>query len=106
LAAVALGTLAGAYVGGEVGKSLDAADKAYMQRTTQATLENNRTGQTATWSNPDSGHSGTVTPTETYQTAENTPCREFESTVRIDGEEQTAVGRACRQPDGTWRVVE
>lgn len=106
LTAVALGTLAGAYLGSEIGKSLDAADRAYLQRTTQDSLEYNKTGQTANWSNPDSGHSGTVTPTATVQTADNTPCREFESTVRIDGKEETATGTACRQPDGSWRIVQ
>lgn len=105
LVGVALGTLAGAYFGSEVGKSLDKADQAYMQRTTQNTLETNRTGQSSSWSNPDSGHSGTVTPTRTYQAADNTACREFENTVRIGGKEETVVGEACRQPDGTWRVV-
>lgn len=106
LAAVALGTLAGAYMGGEVGKSLDKADRMQLQRTTQDSLEYNKTGQASSWSNPDSGHGGTVTPTRTVQTADNTPCREFESTVRIDGREETATGTACRQPDGSWRVVQ
>jgi len=31
-------------------------------------------------------------------------CREFQTTVTIDGKRQAAVGTACRQADGTWRV--
>ena len=51
-----LGTLLGAYVGSDTGQSLDRADLIAAARTTQVTLESAPTGQTATWSNPDSGH--------------------------------------------------
>ncbi|RZJ46716.1 MAG: DUF4271 domain-containing protein, partial [Flavobacterium sp.] len=33
------------------------------------TLERAPTGQTVNWTNPDSGHSGSITPTKTYQNA-------------------------------------
>ena len=105
LVAVAVGALAGAYVGGEVGKSLDRADKLSMERTSQRALESNRTGQTSSWQNPDSGHSGTLTPTQTYQSAAGTDCREYQQTVTIDGKTERAHGRACREPDGTWKIV-
>ncbi len=45
-------------------------------------------------------------PTRTYQTASGENCREFESTVTIDGREEKATGRSCRQPDGTWKIVQ
>ncbi len=32
-------------------------------------------------------------------------CREYESTMTIAGQPQSVVGTACRQPDGTWRIV-
>ena len=32
-------------------------------------------------------------------------CREFQTTVVIDGQPQAAHGTACQQPDGTWVVV-
>lgn len=104
LAAVAVGALGGAMFGGEVGKSLDKADKLYASQTAQDALEHNRTGQSATWRNPDSGNSGTVVPTSTYQTA-GTDCREYTSTIYVDGRSETATGRACREPDGTWRIM-
>ena len=105
LAAVAIGALAGAYAGSEIGKSLDAADKAYAERTAQDALEYNKTQQTSSWNNPDSKASGSVTPTRTYQTAEGRNCREYETTIVVDGKTEKATGTACRQPDGTWRVV-
>ena len=103
--AVAIGAMAGAWFGGEIGKSLDAADRAYMERSTQETLETAETGKTTTWNNPDSGNSGTTTPKQTYQKADGQFCREFEQTVYVDGEEQVATGRACRESDGTWKIV-
>jgi hypothetical protein len=32
-------------------------------------------------------------------------CREFESTVIVDGQQRLARGLACPQPDGSWRIV-
>jgi surface antigen len=78
----------------------------YAERTAQNALETSRAGQTSTWRNPDSGHEGTVTPIRTYQTASNQNCREYETTVTIDGRQERAVGRACRQADGTWKIVQ
>lgn len=104
LAAIAIGTLAGAWGGSEIGKSLDKADKLYAQRTAQDTLEYNKAGQVSTWRNPDTGHSGTVTPVSTYRAESGSDCREFESTIYVDGKQETGKGTACRQADGTWKI--
>lgn len=104
IAATALGTLLGAFVGSEVGKSLDRADQAYAARAGQTAFETAPTGKAVAWSNPDSGHGGTVTPTRTYYD-DNQPCREYQTTVTIDGQTERAFGTACRQPDGSWKVV-
>jgi surface antigen len=105
MAAVAAGTLLGAIVGNQVGQSLDRADRLAMEQTTQNTLEESPSGTTVNWSNPDSGNSGTVTPTKTYQTSAGNYCREFTQTVQIGGRSEEAYGTACRQPDGSWKVV-
>ena len=33
-------------------------------------------------------------------------CREFQQTIVVNGQEQPGYGKACRQPDGTWKIVE
>ncbi len=104
LAAVAIGALGGAYLGGEVGRSLDRADKAHAERASQSALEYTRSGQTVRWRNPDSGHSGTFTPTRTYQAAGGRNCREYQTTVTVGGRNKDAYGTACRQGDGTWKI--
>ncbi len=105
LVGVAAGTLLGALVGSEVGKSLDRADRAYLERTSQQSLEYGRSGSTSTWRNPDSGNYGTITPQPAYRTADNRVCREYTQTITVGGQTETAVGKACRNPDGTWRIV-
>jgi len=101
----AIGAIAGALIGQEVGRTLDAADRAAMERNAQYSLENSRANETTTWRNPDSGRSGTFTPTRTYRAERGEDCREYTQTVLIDGEEQLAYGKACRQPDGRWKIV-
>lgn len=32
-------------------------------------------------------------------------CREYQSTVVVNGMQQASYGTACRMPDGTWRIV-
>jgi len=105
LAATAGGALLGVFLGSEIGKSLDKADRAYAARTTQTALETSRSGETSTWSNPDSGHSGTITPQPAYQAPSGDYCREYQQQITVGGKTESAYGTACRQPDGTWRIV-
>lgn len=102
--AIGAGVLAGGLFGNRVGAQMDCNDQGYHGRTAQNALETQRIGATSTWTNPDSGHSGTVTPTRTWQRYDGRYCREFEQTVQIDGRLERATGTACRQDDGTWRI--
>ena len=102
LAATAGGALLGAWLGSEVGKSLDRADQLFQERATQAALEKNPTGQATTWTNPDSGHTGMVTPVKTYE-HQGRPCRDFTQQVTIEGKTETVTGRACRDRHG-WTM--
>ena len=105
LAAIGAGVLLGGLLGNEVGKSLDKADIAYAERNAQETLEYQPSGATSSWVNPDSGNSGSITPTATYQSTGGEYCREYQQTVTVGGEQQSAYGTACRQPDGSWKLV-
>ena len=105
LAAVGAGVLLGGLLGSEIGKSLDKADQANLERNAQNTLETAPSGVSSSWVNPDSGNSGSLTPTKTYATATGQPCREYVSTVTIDGQTEEVYGTACREPDGTWHFV-
>ena len=95
------GALLGGFLGNQIGKSLDSADRTAIDRTTQRSLDDN---VSYSWQNQDSGRSGTVTPTSTYSQG-GRECREFEQTIFIDGRRETAIGTACRQSDGAWRIT-
>src|SRR5215467_115044 len=102
-AAIAGAVIGGALLGGAAGNMLDQRDKRMAAEAQQRALESTPTGTPVAWNNPDSGHSGTVTPVRTYQSG-GTYCREFQSDVVIDGKPDKAWGTACRQPDGSWKV--
>ena len=94
----------GAMVGNNIGQQLDERDRLLLGQTFEQTMEHGPTNSVGSWSNPDSGNSGTVSPTQTHMTANNQPCREFVSTVNVGGEEVQAYGMACRQADGAWKI--
>jgi surface antigen len=105
LAATAAGTLLGAFLGSEVGRSLDRADAVYASRAEYQALEYTPSGSSTPWRNPDTGHYGSVTPVETYETASGTYCREFQHQAQIGGRTRDVYGTACRTPDGQWQMV-
>ena len=104
--AIAGGVLAGGFIGNNIGRKLDCADQDYHYDTTQSALEYKKTGRAAGWSNPDSGHAGSVTPTKTFFAADGRPCREFSQTIFVDGQEETVTDTACRDEDGTWKIID
>ena len=103
LAATAAGALLGAFIGSEIGRTMDDVDKlkaerAYEKATTAPI------GDQITWSNPETGNRGSVTPTREGTSTTGAYCREFQQTGVIGGREEEAYGVACRQPDGAWEI--
>lgn len=86
-------------------ETLAGTEQMAMADTLQYALENNPTDQASDWVNPDTGHGGAVTPVRTYSDAQGRPCREFITTIIIGGREEQGYGTACRQPDGSWKIV-
>lgn len=104
VAATGIGVMAGAMIGKSIGKNLDAKDKRLMQLTSQRALERSRTGYISTWVNPDSGNTGTITPTRSFNDYSGRVCREYTQTVNIGGKVERVFGRACRLSDGSWQI--
>ena len=102
--ATGAGALLGAFIGSEIGASLDRADRIALgdanRRAQSAPI-----GETVSWNNPDSGNYGTVTPTREGQSSYGRYCREYEQTIYVGGRQETAVGTACQNDDGTWEIV-
>lgn len=101
----AAGAVIGASVGSSIGARLDEADRMEMAMARTHALQYSEAGVATKWYNPDSGNGGSVVPGQTYQDPKGAYCREFTQTVIINGQEEEAYGRACRQPDGSWLIV-
>lgn len=104
--AIGVGTLLGAAAGSSIGASLDRADMQYYQQSSYQALNQGQPGQTIQWQNPQSGNSGTFTPYNGYQSADGGYCREYSQTINVGGQVEKGYGRACRQPDGSWQIVQ
>ncbi len=104
-----IGTAAGVFVGGllgnQIGAYMDDQDKLMAQRSQYEALERYPDGRSAQWSNPNNGNYGYTQPNNTYQSSNGQYCREYQTTVVIDGRPQTGYGTACRRADGNWQIA-
>ena len=103
-ALIVASVVVGGLLGGYIGHKLDDRDKRMASEAARQAFENNHTGQSSTWQNPESGNSGSVTPTRTYQIANGQYCREYTQDIVIGGEKNQTHGTACRQTDGSWKI--
>ncbi|WP_286192143.1 RT0821/Lpp0805 family surface protein [Roseomonas genomospecies 6] len=104
LVAVGVGTLLGAALGNAAGQSMDRADMVYAQQAAgQAYMA--PTGATVQWNNPQTGNWGSYTPTRDGTGPYGELCREFQTTIAVGGQLQQGYGTACRQSDGSWRMM-
>ena len=101
-AAIVGGAILGALVGGSLGRAMDQVD----QNCVGQALERAEDGQTIVWNNPQTGARYQLTPTKIYKDTRNRYCREYITKGTIDGKEQQLYGKACRQPDGSWELVQ
>lgn len=104
VAAAALGVVVGGIIGNQIGQSLDKADRMYAERAVQQAYTA-PVGQAITWNNPESGNSGTVVVNRDGTAADGSYCREYQQTITVGGKREQGYGTACRQRDGSWKVV-
>lgn len=108
-------TIGGVVLGGVVGNQIakdackdDRHDAYYYNDTYVDAFNDPDEGEEYGWRNPHSNNYGYVSAGEYYDDGYEGyagPCREFEQRVYIDGRPETATGVACRQSDGSWRIV-
>lgn len=106
-AAVAGGLFLGAVVGSQIGRSMDKTDRMEMARA----LDTADTGDVYRWRNTRTDTRYEVRPRRDYyepagqRAQKKRYCREYTTTAMIGGREQQVFGKACRMPDGAWKVV-
>ena len=103
-------TVAGVIVGGALGanlvKHLDCQDRSYAYKTYSNGFNSGRANSNWQWENPDNGHYGDFRVGDYYNDQGGFRCATYTQQVYIDGVPQAASGRACRQPDGVWAIVQ
>lgn len=97
--ATLIGAAVGTMLGYIVGNEMDKYDRQHLN----SVYETGRSGQTSTWSNPDTGNTYQVTPQPAYTaSSSNQPCRKAEIQAIIDGKPETTYTTACRDESGQW----
>jgi surface antigen len=104
VAGTVIGAAVGGFLGNRIGAALDDEDKRRAYAAQMQALETGPSGAPVAWRNPDSGRYGNVVPGPAYE-ANGATCRSYSQTIYIDGNPQAARGTACRNPDGSWTVV-
>ena len=100
-----MGTIAGVIIGAAVGGYLGSLWDDYDRKQAAYALEHSPDYRQSQWQNPNTNRQATITPERTYYEPSGTPCREFTQSIYVDGKKETGRGTACRQPDGTWRIM-
>lgn len=104
--ATAAGVIGGLLLGGLAGSSIDKVNCEHARAAqAQALQPTAPIGQPVPWADPQSGARGTFTPTKESRQPDGVYCREYNQTIVIDGKQEQGVGRACQQPDGSWKTV-
>ncbi|MEZ5931798.1 MAG: RT0821/Lpp0805 family surface protein [Alphaproteobacteria bacterium] len=82
-----------------------ARDDEHLATALTKALEHQGSGEAASWSNPESGTTGSITPLRTFQNTDGHWCREFEQDIQSRTGDTQTMGIACRGADGQWRLV-
>ena len=102
-------TVAGVVVGGAIGaaltSNLDCADRSYAYKTYYTGFNAGRANQNYAWRNPSNNHRGTFRVGRYYNDPDGFRCATYSQTAYIGSRQHIANGNACRQPDGTWAIV-
>ena len=97
-------TLLGAMLPGNPGRGLGRQDQLFAEEAAKQAHEA-AIGQTIIWSNPQTGHSGSITPIREGASTIGSICRQYHQLANIDGQIEEGYGTACQQQDGNWQVT-
>jgi len=100
-----IATVAGALIGSVIGERLGARAERDDYQRTAAVLESNEDYETTEWENPRTDNEFAVTPVNSWR-EDGRPCREFRFRVDTPRGTDTRIRTACKQPDGTWQVLD
>lgn len=102
VATIGVGSVLGALAGREAARYITGTDSRRAADAEERAMASNKP---ITWNNPESGNRGVIEPQRTFKNPTGQTCREYTHTIYVGGRPETAHGTACRQPDGTWKLV-
>jgi surface antigen len=105
LIATATGGVFGALIVSELIHNMNDVDRLQVNQA-NVTARSTPIGRQITWNNPQSSNAGSIIATRDGYSESGKYCREFYQTVSIGGNTEDAYGVACRQPDGSWQIVQ
>jgi surface antigen len=102
-------SLAGAAAGGAagyvVGHDYDPGDIARFEKSAVAAMETSPDGELISWSNPDTGVVGTITPMNTFRAYDGRLCRSYHASVAVKQAVDAGMFTACRAEQGSWELA-
>src|SRR6185437_4472249 len=105
-AGAAAGVVAGGAIGAALTGKMDCSDRSYSYRTYSEAFNDGRPDSVYNWENPDNGDHGRIRVLDFYHDEDGFKCAVFWHNAVVDGREDRARGRACRQPNGVWAIID
>jgi surface antigen len=100
VAGVIAGALIGGIIGNRIGVAMDRQDRINMTNAVTTTP----VGKEASWTNTRTETTYVVRPIRNYH-RHGRYCREYRTRIKVGDRWRSAYGRACRMPDGSWKIV-
>ena len=101
LSATAIGALIVAAVGHAGGGGIARSEEVCFSQSFEHVADR----ETIAWMDPVEGVHYAVTPTRTVKDSDGRYCREYTARATVNGQAAGTFGTACRQPDGSWELV-
>lgn len=99
--AILVGAAAGTLIGSHIGRQMDEADRACVGEA----LEKARDNSTVAWASEDGSTTYRMTPLASRANTDPA-CRMFVLEAKTAAGSSTSNAQACRDPGGSWRVIE
>lgn len=101
---IAASIILGGVTGGVIGNYLGQDDAQKHATTNLHALDTLGQGQTSSWSNGQSGNSGSTTVTSVTTRPDGAVCKAYRETVHTKAETVTKEATACKVPGGSWKI--
>jgi surface antigen len=103
-AGTAVGAIFGGLLGAGIGSNLNCEQRSYAIDANYRGFEAGRPHARYDWRDPRGEAYGYVQVGDYYQDR-GRRCTTYTQEIWVRGRPETATGRACRQPDGTWQMI-